>query len=516
MKPAVLVTVLAVVAAGGYFLKGDGADSGSDPIRPELLFEARRGRLNVTITENGTLVAKDSQKISSGSQRRAEITFLTDEGEMVEQGEVIGRLNTSDLEKEQDQLERDIASTKANLLTAQTDLDIQKTDSAAAIEKAAFARLKAEKELEKYLQGDGPNQKRRLEVEVKQKETEYTRMKKRFEDSQELFDLEYINKAQYEEDEINFEKADVEFEGAKLDLQIFERFTDPLTQAERKNALTDAQREVENAEKRSTSTLRQRQVSVEKSEKILANQERELVEVTEEIAKMTVRSPSPGIVLYGDPEEPWRRNDIKVGGTVHGRDTIFTIPDLRVMIVKLWIHEADINKLSVGLTTTVTMDTYPGVILGAEVSKISRIAGSPDRWDSNPEVKRFEVDVTITADAGIELKPGISAKAEIFVEELPDVLYVPLQCVFLEDSEHFVYALDDNGDPMRRRVSPGSSSDTHRQILDGLGEGDRVLLYNPNLPGAATVFGADDGEQADGDGADGSASGASPDAADAE
>ena len=499
MKPAVVVTVLAVVAiGGGYLLGGDSSDGAEASVREELLFDVQRGLLNVTITENGTLVAKESQKVSSGTHRRSEITFLIEEGSLVEQDQVIARLDASDLEKERDQLERDIASTKANLLTAQTDLEIQKNDSAASIEKARFAVSKAEKELEKYTEGDGPNEHRRLEVSVKQKETEYLRMKKRFEDSQELFDLEYINKTQYEEDEINFEKAEVEYEGAQLDLQIFEKYTDPLSVAEKTNALEDARRELGNAEKRAASTVRQKEVSVEKSEKILSNQQREFEERIEEIAKMTVRSPSPGIVLYGDPEEPWRRNDIKVGGSIHGRETIFTIPDLRVMVVKLWIHEADINKLSEGLPAKVTMDTYPGVVLDAEVSKISRIAGSPDRWDSNPEVKRFEVDVLITADAGIELKPGISAKAEIFVDELQDVLYVPLQCVFLEEGQHYVSVLDADGRPERRAVTPGSSSDTHRQILEGLDEGDRVLLYNPNLP-------AGDAASGDGDGGDGDA-----------
>jgi HlyD family secretion protein len=145
------------------------------------------------------------------------------------------------------------------------------------------------------------------------------------------------------------------------------------------------------------------------------------------------------------------------------------------------------------------MDTYPGLALTAEVGKIASIAGSPDRWDTDPEVKRFEVDVIITGESEVDIKPGISSKAEIFVQEKADVISVPLQCVFLEEGESFVYIMGAAG-PERRKVQPGIGSDTHREILEGLAVGERVLLYNPNLPGGSTTLPVKDGEQDGGDG----------------
>ena len=70
----------------------------------------------------------------------------------------------------------------------------------------------------------------------------------------------------------------------------------------------------------------------------------------------------------------------------------------------------------------------------------------------------------------LELKPGISAKAEVFIEEKEDILFVPLQCVFLEEGMHFCYILGETGEPERIEVKPGSSNDSFLEILEGLEE----------------------------------------------
>jgi len=148
------------------------------------------------------------------------------------------------------------------------------------------------------------------------------------------------------------------------------------------------------------------------------------------------------------------------------------------------VHEADINKIKEEQPTTVTMDTYPGLVLHGKVTKIATIAGEPGQRH-NEEVKKFTVDITLDSTEDMTLKPGISAKAEIFIEEKEDVLSVPLQCVFIEEGTHYCYGVGDGDEPVRIAVKPGLSNDSHIEITEGLGEGDRVLLYNPVLAAQA-------------------------------
>jgi multidrug efflux pump subunit AcrA (membrane-fusion protein) len=76
------------------------------------------------------------------------------------------------------------------------------------------------------------------------------------------------------------------------------------------------------------------------------------------------------------------------------------------------------------------------------------------------------------------VRPNTSAKAEIFVEEVKDVLYVPSQAVRKKEGSYYCF-IDRIGDPEMREVTLGKSNDTHVVILSGLEEGDRALLAPP-------------------------------------
>lgn len=472
------------------------------------LFAVKRGTLTVTLVENGTLVAKDSNQIQSGTRSSNQITWIIDEGTQVEEGDVLCRLDATEKEDQLQKSELDILQAQADLETAETNLEIQITDNSASIEKAGNAVEKAVKELERYEEGDAPKERRLLLVSISEAETNYTRAAKRHEDSQKLLKQDYITSLQAEEDEIAFSRSEVQLESARKNLELFEKYTLPMTIKERSVAVSDAEREVETSAKRSASTLRQKEVSVEQNrqrlEKLIKNKE----ETLEEISKMTLTAPTPGIVIYGDPRERWNRSDIKVGGSVWGRNTIITIPDLRVMQVKLRIHEADISKVKVGQSAKVTMDTWPGLVLDASVSRIASIASGDNDWEDDPEVKKFDVEVTLASGVtGVELKPGVSAKAEVFIDTKDDVVQVPLQCVFLEEGRHLAYVLGDDGRPKAVDVVPGMSNQNWTEIVSGLDVGQKVLLFNPNLAGSSQVSdGAGSGDEGgEGGGAAGAA-----------
>ena len=481
MKVFIATTLVIVVGGGGALLLRDrSVASNKHTIQNEVLYTVGKGTFTVTVTENGSLMAKNSEKINFQARRAGKITYLTDEGKTVEEGEVLCRFDTTDLESELQELKLSIVQTEADLNTAQTELEIQKTENTADIEKARIALSKAEKELEKYRDGDAPKERRNLEIAIKDTETNFSRATKKYEDSLMLLEQEYITPAQVEQDEIDFERAKIQLESAERDLELFDKYTFPMAMTDKETAVKDAQRGRDNAELRAQSRLRQKEVSVESKDQRLKTFQKKLKELEEELEKFTIVSPSPGIVIYGDPSEPWYRDRIQLGNQVWRGFTLFTIPDLRVMQVQVHIHEADINKIKENQIATVTMDTYPGLVLSGQVTKVAAIAGEPGRR-SNEEVKKFTVDITLDSAEDITLKPGISAKAEVFIEEKKDVVSVPLQCVFIEAGMHYCYTAGDGDQPVAVAVKPGLSNDSHIEIVEGLAEGAQVLLYNPAL-----------------------------------
>jgi HlyD family secretion protein len=253
--------------------------------------------------------------------------------------------------------------------------------------------------------------------------------------------------------------------------------------ADAENKVTDAIREVETAKKRGEASLGQKTVAVQQVEKRLKVQQDQLKERQADLENMTMKAPCPGIVVHGNPHEYWNRERIKVGSSIYGGFTVCTIPDLRVMQVKLQVHEADISKLKTGLKATISTDSYPGQLFDGEVSKIATVASGNNDWGGSSEVKKFDVEVTMQTPE-VKLRPGISAKCEIHVEVREKALYVPLQSVFVEEGEAFCHVQGAGGPPHKRRIVVGKSNDNYMEVTEGLNEGDLVLLYNPLLPDA--------------------------------
>jgi multidrug efflux pump subunit AcrA (membrane-fusion protein) len=453
----------------------------------EGLFATRLGLLKVTLIENGSLVAKDSSKVNADVRGDAKITWLIEEGESVEEGDLLCKLDPTEQQDDLEERELDIVQAQANLDTAVTDKEIQETQNESDIEKADINLEKAGKQLERYTEGDAPKDRRNLEVLISEAQTNHTKAKKKYEDSKTLVERDFINRLLFEEDEIAYERRGVQLEGAKRDMELFEQYTFPMTLKERQVAVSEAQRSVDTVAKRAASSLRQKEVAVDQYEKRLEKLEKQRDELVERIEKMTLHAPIPGIVIYGDPRRPWRRENIRVGGEIWGDTTVITLPDLRVMQVKLRVHEADISKLSDGQRVSVSMDSYPGLVLEGAVTRIATIASGDNDWDEEPEVRKFDVEVTVDSEGmDVELKPGVSAKAEIFIEEKQNVLFIPLQCVFQESGKYRAWVLADSGEPEAVEVKPGLSNEAYVEILEGLVQGQRVLLYNPNLPSSVS------------------------------
>jgi multidrug efflux pump subunit AcrA (membrane-fusion protein) len=70
-------------------------------------------------------------------------------------------------------------------------------------------------------------------------------------------------------------------------------------------------------------------------------------------------------------------------------------------------------------------------------------------------------------------------KASILLGRAEDVLSIPVQAVFREGVASFVYVPDGKGFS-QRLVRLGRSSELQVEVVDGLGEGDEVLLREPS------------------------------------
>ena len=100
------------------------------------------------------------------------------------------------------------------------------------------------------------------------------------------------------------------------------------------------------------------------------------------------------------------------------------------------------------------------------------------RWP-NTDLREYETEIHLTdsLEKIKRLRPGLTSQVEILVDNRANVLQVPVQSVVAVTDQQYVYVLQEDG-PVRRRVKVGQSNQSHVEIIEGVDEGERVIL-NP-------------------------------------
>ncbi|RMD75547.1 MAG: efflux RND transporter periplasmic adaptor subunit [Lentisphaerae bacterium] len=101
----------------------------------------------------------------------------------------------------------------------------------------------------------------------------------------------------------------------------------------------------------------------------------------------------------------------------------------------------------------------------------------PTGW-WNPDLKVYTTDILIKDPLPRDVKPGLSARAEIMIKKYTDVIFVPIQTVTTVKNKQFVYVFD-SGNIIPRQVTTGAYNDTHVIIKSGLKPGEKILLSPP-------------------------------------
>jgi hypothetical protein len=190
-----------------------------------------------------------------------------------------------------------------------------------------------------------------------------------------------------------------------------------------------------------------------------------------------ISAPQDGLVVYAISEGHFSSESLIEGGaTVRNRQELIKLPDLSRMKVVIKVHESHINMIRPGLPAYVVLDSAPDQRFAAVVEKVAPLPNTQDRW-ANPNLKVYNTDVYLT-DPIPNVKPGVSAKAEIIITNIADTLSVPIQTVTTYKGMQVVYTVN-GAKPEPKPVETGMYNTKFIEITQGLKEGDRVLLSPP-------------------------------------
>jgi RND family efflux transporter MFP subunit len=512
VKKTILLILVILICAGGVlvFLKTK-KDVSKGKKNPEL-FTVKRDELIISVTQSGEIEALNSTDVKSEVEGRTTIISMVDEGTIVTANDVnnekvLVELDSSDIERGLIQREIGFLNSQANYSEAMELLEIQKQDNQSNLQKGQMKVRFALLDLKKYL-GDAVAEKyinaindaNSLEVDTvvyleepalggealkKLKElsdsifiarSKLERASDKLGWTKKLYEKEYVAETDLKADELDVQSLEVKKEKADIELDLFKRYEFAKEVETKYNAYDEALRDLRKIEAQARSELAKKEARLESNKANYELQTQELEKAKEQLEACTIKAIVPGQVVYGKKERGWPKVSLSVGDEIRKRQTIIQIPDPIQMKVKIKVHESWIDKVKPDQKAKITVSAFPDEKFAGNVIKKAPLADQTN-W-LNPDLKVYATEVCIDGTHDF-LKPGMTAKVEIIIDKLEDVLIVPVQAVVNKEGKKVCYIKNSSGDTLECEVETGQFNDSFVEITKGLTKGDRVLLNPP-------------------------------------
>jgi len=424
-----VVLAVLLVGVGVVWRQGTTADA--------LTATARKGTLAPKLTASGVL--RPAQSITYRSPlggRETEITFLVSEGTHVGEGDLLARLDTTDLQRE---LER----ARQERRQAQVDLQV-----------AEIERQEGQTAIDSLTEGEGALSVEETKTRLQLAERKVARLEEELKTLTPLLEKGFITREE-------LRKTADELEQATEDLALARRRADVLIERTRPR---DRQRaELQLAQKNAQrENVRARVSEVDARVKVLEDQ----------IENCNVYARRPGLVVYEDYLAASPRRKIRVGDRVTASQGLITIPEVDRMLVEASVSEANMHRLAGGLKASVYLEAFPGLRLDGHVSRVGTLAHTSAERPLDD--KRFDLIVELD-NSSPDLRPEMTARVDVLLGERRDVLLIPVNAVFEQRGVNVSHVAGRLG-METRPVQLGESDGMMVEVVAGLQEGDRVSL----------------------------------------
>ncbi|HEC04300.1 MAG TPA: HlyD family efflux transporter periplasmic adaptor subunit [Phycisphaerales bacterium] len=515
----VVVSLLVVAGTVFVLLGAMRTPENSNLSKIRATFTARKDELIVTVTETGSIKAQQSTDIECDvGGRGMEIADIVPEGtvitqEDVDNGRILCQLNSSDLEDYYSREKTELSADQASYLQAQESHLIQlkqnESDIAAAQLAVEFGLLDLQNYLGKTaaeklvnqveqdpnatiemsvlmefladpnsLGGEALQSLKQYKDNILLAEGQFQKFTDVLAGTVKLHDANYASDLDLQSAKLDVDRFRVQKESAEEALNLFNLYGLPKQAKQLLSDYAESKRDLVRTYARTRSQLAQAEVRLESTKARYELQTERVDKLEREIAACTIRAPSPGIVIYGSSAdwEKRRQDPIEVGDMVHRGQKIFSIPNSNLMGVELRVHEASVNMVKPGQRAKVTVEAHPDTPFEGKVTSVAPLP-DPQRGWLDPGSKVYTTQVTIDGAHEI-IKPGMSAKVEILVDHLYDVVIVPVQVVANRGGRKVCY-IDTGGMPEEREVETGAFNDIFVEIVNGVEVGENVLLSPP-------------------------------------
>ncbi|MEM8734623.1 MAG: HlyD family efflux transporter periplasmic adaptor subunit [Planctomycetota bacterium] len=436
MSPSVIRILLLLLVVCG--VAGAAAYTRNTPAKtagPEVMTHSiSKGLLEVTVTENGTVESSNNKEIKCMVKGGSTVLWVIETGTIVEPGDVLVRLDQSQIEDNILAKQITYENALANKITAESNVAV------------------AEKSIVEYLEGTYVEERRTIEKEIFDAKQAVTQAKLKRESAQRMVAKGLLKSLQLEQEQFQLESAEKDLEVKQTKLVTLDKYK--------------KEKELQTLR----SNLKVAEAQLASYEASLQLEKTRLEREKEQLVNCTIEAEVGGMVIFPSMAEWKETPDIEEGAVVREQQTLLVIPDPTKMQVKVGIHESKVDRLKLGMTTRVELQ---GTVLAGEVAEIAEVTRPAGWWTGN--LVKYDTIIRLPEDEA--LKPGMSAMVDVVLARYEDVVIIPVAAVLEQDGEYSCWVKTESGFE-QRALELGDTNDEFNVVTSGLTEGDEVAL-NP-------------------------------------
>ncbi|HUV40751.1 MAG TPA: efflux RND transporter periplasmic adaptor subunit [Sedimentisphaerales bacterium] len=477
---ATAVLVISAVVAGTVILWFGKFRTDDEFAQQAATFAVIRGPLAISVTESGTIKPRDQVILKNEVEGRTSIITLVPEGTRVKKGDLLVELDVSSLLDNRIDQEIRVQNAEASYIDANENFAVVENQAESDKDKAHLTLEFAKQDLQKYLEGEYPNQLREAEGKITLAREELARAEETLKWSKTLFGEKYISQTELQADQLNQQKRDLDVKLAESNLALLKDFTYRRNLAQLESDVHQAEMALERTTRKAKANVIQAEADLKAKQAEYRRQEDKLTKIEDQIQKAKIYAPVDGLVIYATSAERggFRGNiqPLDEGQEVRERQELIYLPTAASAKAEVDIHESSLQRIRPGLPAIITVDALPGKKFYGKVAHIAPLPDAQSMW-MNPDLKVYNTDIYLDNNDD-SLRTGMSCQAEIIIERYDDAVYVPVQAVLRVGGETTVYV--SNGKMLEpRKVEIGLDNNRMIRIISGLKEGEIVSLTPP-------------------------------------
>jgi len=439
--------------------------------------EVKRGDFTVSVVEGGNLAAVKEVSIRNEVEGTARIISIVPEGSYVQKDDLLVELDSAQARDQVNLQQINYEKAVFAVEQASAQLEIQRSatnsDFLAAKLKLEFAEI----DRDKYEQGQRLVDLVEASNKVVSAEAQLLVNRLTLTNSVLLAEKGYETKQKVDGDRLTVLNNENSLIVAGNAIRMLSEFDIPKQTNKFYSDILQASQELDRVVNQNKRRMAQYEADLSAQSNTLTLSEAKLARDRKNLTNSIIRAPQEGLVVYAVSDSHFSSESLIEGGaTVRNRQELIKLPDLSRMKVNIKVHESHISMIQPGLPAFVVLDSMPDQRFAAVVEKVAPLPDTQARW-GNPNLKVYNTDVYLTEPIP-NVKPGVSAKAEIIVTNIANVLSVPIQAITTYKGMQVAYVVD-GAKTEPRPVEAGMFNTKFIQITQGLKEGDRVLLSPP-------------------------------------